>query len=276
MQRRVGVWLDGVGELEWRGQGDWTSISGADAGRRLWGPRDAFLVPRWTALAPGLELGEVDLRRKPAADGFDLVLVRVDPAGWRFRVVGGPAWEEKSVHEHARDAGLVLAVNASYFSDEGPIGLVVSDGALRHRQSRRWAAHFFVDAPGAVPRIVNQKNAPAVGVDQAFQGFPAIMTDHRTYPYMRVGGRGFDVYRDERRTAGCVTGDDRVLLVVTDTFSGGLSFDELATVMGGLGCEDAMAFDGGSSTALHLDVAGQRRMVPGYARVQVVLGLSPR
>lgn len=276
VQRRVGVWLQGVGELEWRGSGEWTAVEAADAARRLWGPQDAFLRPRWTPVAPGLDLGEVDLRRRPAADGFDLLVARIDPKAWRFRVVGAEGWAELSVADHARAAGLALAVNASYFSDEGPIGLVVSDGVRRHRASKRWAAHFLVDAPGAVPRIVNRKGADTTGVDQGFQGFPAIMTDHRTYPYMRAGGRGFDVHRAERRTAGCVTSRGEVLLVVTDSLADGLSFDELATVMGGLGCEDAMAFDGGSSTAFHLEVEGHRRSVPGFARVQVVLGISPR
>jgi hypothetical protein len=129
---------------------------------------------------------------------------------------------------------------------------------------------------------VNQRpspDAPTPGVDGAlregFQGFPAIMSAHETYAYMRYGGRGFDVWKVARRTAACIDGEGRVVLLVTDTLTNGLALTELATVLGGLGCVDAMAFDGGSSTGMALRLDGRRRDIPNVEPVPVVVGISP-
>lgn len=271
----VGGWLAGLGELSWRdGEGDWHTVDRAAARRRQWGPTDAFLTPTWRVLAPGLELAEVPVRRSPNPQPVDLVLTRADPARWRVRVVGTADWSGTSVAALADEAGLVVAINAAYFSEEGPLGLVVSDGVRRHRAVSHRAAHFLVD--GGRVRVVNQRRAETTGVEQGFQGFPSIMSDGRTYAYMRVGGRGFDVWEVDRRSAGCVLRDGRLLFLATDSFAGGLSFDELATVLGGLGCLDAMGFDGGTSTGMVVHVGSVWRSVLNYKPVPVVVGLAPR
>lgn len=275
--RDVSAWLAGIGDLEWRDvDGGWRTVATADARRRHWGPADGFLAPAWRPAADGLDVAELDLRRRPSPQTIAVVLVRVDPGAWRFRVYGAEDWAERSVAELATEAGLAVAVNAAYFSEEGPLGLVVSDGRRRRRPVAHRAAHFLVDGPDAPPRIVNQKRARVDGVLEGFQGFPAIMTDGRTFGYMRDGGRGFDVLAVDRRTAACVTRDGRVILLVTDSLTNGLTFDELATVLGGLDCDDAMGLDGGSSTGLWADLPGWRREVPNLKPVQVVLGLTPR
>lgn len=274
--RSVGKWAAGVGTLEWRTpEGAWRTVDPADAARRLWGPVDAFLAVAWTTPAPGLEIGTVPVRRPPNPHQVDLVVARVDPARWRFRVWGRDDWRPGRVDELAADAGLALAVNASFFADDGPIGLVVSDGVRRQRQARNRAAHFLVGRDGA-PRVVNQKGAALAGVTQGFQGFPSIMSAGRTFSYMRAGGRGFDVWTVDRRTAACVDREGRVVLLATDTVTNGLSLDELATVLGGLGCVDAMGFDGGGSTAMSVRVGDVRRTVVGLEDVPVVVGIEAR
>ncbi|MFZ5476171.1 MAG: phosphodiester glycosidase family protein [Myxococcota bacterium] len=273
--RAVGQTLAGVGELEWRPPGgDWLPIEPGDAARRHWGVVDAFLAPGWRRLAPGLETADLELRRSPNPQHVDVFLARVDPRGWRFRVWGRPDWAPGDVGELADEAGLALAVNASYFAEDGPIGLVVEDGRLRKKQARNRAAHFLVPT-GDRPRVVNEKRTPLPPLDAGFQGFPSIMTAGRTFSYMRVGGRGFDVWKVDRRSAACVDREGRVVLLVTDTVTNGLSFDELATVFGGLGCWDAMAFDGGSSTGMALRV-GEPRDIGNLEPVPVILGVEAR
>lgn len=272
----VGHAVAKLGVLAWQDpSGEWVTIGPADAHRRQWGPTDVFLTPRWVETTTGLELADLYVRRDPNPQTIDLVLARLDPKRWRLRVLGTPAWDAETVARFAATEHLSLAVNAAYFSDEGPLGLVVSDGVRRHRDASHRAAHFVSEGAGLVPRILNDKHADVGDVDQAFQGFPAIMTDGRTYGYMRVGGRGFDVWKVDRRTAGCVTRDDHLILLVTDSLTNGLSLDELATVLGGLGCVDAMGFDGGSSTSMSIRVKGHAREVPGLREVQVVLGATP-
>ncbi len=281
--RALGQQLAGVGSLEWRDGEAWTPVSRADAGRRRWGPEHAFLAPRWAAVAPGLDVADLALRRPPNPLEVDVFLARVDPDAWRFRVWGTPDFAPAAVGDLAARAGLALAVNASYFSDDGPLGLVVSAGAARGRQGRNRAAHFVVGAAagaparaGGAPRIVNRKGAVLGPLVQGFQGFPAVMTAGETYSYLRYGGRGFDVWHVDRRTAACTDRDGGVILLVTDTLTNGLSLAELATVLGGLGCVDAMAFDGGSSTGMALRVPGHERTVPNLAPVPVIVGIEAR
>jgi len=281
--RALGQQLAGVGSLEWRSGSAWTPVARADARRRRWAPEHAFLTPEWDTIAPGLDVADLALRRPPNPLEVDVFLARVDPSAWRFRVWGTPDFAPGAVGELAARAGLMLAVNASYFSDDGPLGLVVSDGAARGRQGRNRAAHFLVGPAasgpareGGAPRIVNQKGAALGPLVQGFQGFPAVMTGGETYSYLRYGGRGFDVWRVDRRTAACTDRGGRVLLLVTDTLTNGLSLAELATVLGGLGCVDAMAFDGGSSTGMALRLPGHLRTVPNLAPVPVIVGIEAR
>jgi exopolysaccharide biosynthesis protein len=123
---------------------------------------------------------------------------------------------------------------------------------------------------------VNQKKASWTGISEAIQAFPAIMSEGHTFPYMRYGGRGFDVQAVDRRTAICLTWDDQLLVLTTDTVTNGLSFMELATLLGGLGCRDAMGLDGGTSTGLYLSVEGTERRIRNLKPVPVVLGIVPR
>ncbi len=267
----------GGGRLEWRTpDGAWQELPLTLQLRRHWGPTDVVVVPSWTPASPGLSTAEVLLRRLPDPRPVSLVLVRVDPARWRFRVYGRADWSRASVAELADEAGLALAVNGPYFAEDGPLGLVVSDGVVRNRQGSRRAAHFLVRSADGGPVVVNEKLTPVSGIDQGFQGFPAVMTAGRTFGYLRTGGRGFSVREADRRTAACIDNTGHTVLLATDTWTNGVSFADLATVLGGLGCVDAMAFDGGASTALWLDVGGTRLNVEGLDAVPVVVGAERR
>ena len=273
--RGLGQWAAGVGTLEWRSEAGWVAVP-ADAGRRrTWEPADAFLTPAWAPAALGLDVADLSLRRPPNPLEVTLVLARVDPARWRFRVWGRPDFSPDSVATLTTEAGLSLALNASYFSEDGPLGLVVSDGAVRGRQGVNRAAHFVVPR-GGTPAVINRKRAELGKLDQGFQGFPSIMSGGRTFSYMRYGGRGFDVWTVDRRSAACSLADGRVLFLATDTLTNGLSLVELATVLGGLGCVDAMGFDGGSSTGLSLRVGAVARDIANLEAVPVIVGVQPR
>ncbi len=273
----LAVRVVGRGHLYWSdGESGWVEIPLSLRVRRHWGEADRVVVPRYRELSPGLELGELSFLRPPDPREVEVVVVRVDPGQWQFRVWGRDDWSRASVSTLAGEAGLALAVNGPYFAADGPLGLVVSDGRVRNRQGSRRAAHFVVGAGETAPRIVNEKKAQLGKLDQGFQGFPSIMSDGRTFAYMRTGGRGFDVDAIDRRTAACTDGDGKVLLLVTDVWTAGLSLADLATVLGTLGCVDAMAFDGGASTALSARVGEFALEVGGFDAVPVVVGIVER
>ncbi len=273
---RAGQRLAGMGTLQWAdAAGDWHAVARADADRLTWSEDTAFLNPDWRQVVPGLETADLRFARPPHPQTIDVALTRFDPSFWAFRVVGYPDWAEHTVAEFADTFDLTFAVNASFFSDEGPIGLVVQDGKVRHRQASRRAAHFLMDTRGGPACIKNEKLAAIGAPWAAFQGFPAIMEDGKLYNYIRSGGRGFDVYSVDRRTAACTDREGRLVILVTDSVTNGLRISELGVILGGLGCVDAMGFDGGSSTAMELRVPGHERSIAGLKPVQVVLGAEP-
>jgi len=274
---RTGQRLAGMGQLGWEdAKGEWHEVARADAARLSWSADTAFLTPTWVPVMKGLDTADLTFARPPHPQTVTLTLARVDPSAFRIRVVGYPDWVEHPVTDFAKKWDFVLAINASYFStEEGPIGVVVQDNKLRHRQASRKAAHFVVDGPGGAVRIVNQKHAPLDQPYAAFQGFPSIMRSGTLFDYIHTGGRGFDVFEVDRRSGACTDRDGKLLLMATDSLTNGLSLSELGVIMGGLGCVDGMGFDGGSSTAMEIRVKGHRRHVAGLKPVQVVLGLSP-
>lgn len=263
------------GALAWEMNGQWRSVESEDRRRRSWGPHDAFLLDglAFDVLEPGLELATLRYRRDPNPAVHDLLVVRVDPEDWDFRVFGDEDFSRRGILEHAGAAN--VAVNASFFAEEGPVGLVLQDGGVRVPQGSARAAHFLVD-PLYGPRVDNRKGASLEGVEHGVQGFPAIMSGGETFSYMRVGGRGFPVHELSRRTAVCVDWDGQVVFAVTDTPLNGLTLNELATVMGGLGCEDAMGLDGGSSTALYVRAGDRSATVDARDGVPVVVLVEPR
>jgi hypothetical protein len=277
--RVVGRTLAGVGPMQWADRaGAWHEVPVVLADRRNWGVRDTFLLadsaPPWVARAAGLVSKDLAVRRAPNPQVVGLLAVRVDMSAWRPRVWGRADWSRDSVEDLARQAGLAVAFNAAYFTDDGPLGVVISDGVRRSPQARHRAAHFLVGADGRA-RIVNRKRAPLGDAVQAFQGFPALLSGGRVYAYLRTGGRGFDAWTVDRRTAACIDRGGRLVFLVTDTHTNGLTLDELATVMGGLGCVDAMAFDGGSSTGFHIALPGWSRGLSNLEPVPVIVGLAP-
>jgi hypothetical protein len=276
LPRLQGLWqgIARYGELQWQRQDDWVDVTLEQEKRRSWPKGTAFLDVGWQQLLPGLELAELWLRRPPNLIAFRLLLVRADPAFWRPSVAFEENFAGSAVSVMAGEGAFPVAINASYFSEDGPVGLVVQRGIRWRSASRRWAAHFFVSPEGS-PRVVNKKNADLTGVWEGVQGFPAIMSGGTTYPYLRYGGRGFDVGVVDRRSALCIDRGGKLLLLATDTLTNGLALTELATLLGGLGCVDAMGLDGGTSTGLFVHTSTRMESVPNLRPVPVIIGLRP-
>ena len=267
--------IERMGRLEILATTGWEDVPTSFETRLAWDENDAFLVPAiaWRELAPGFVLGELDLRRAPNPQVVSIVVARIDPARWALRVLAGDGFPPMGVADLARAGKAPFAVNGPFFSERGPLGLVVVDGQERHAALSVWTSHFLVDGPGRPVRISFEP--PGAAVDQAFQGFPAILNDGEAFRYMRWGGRGFDVWSLDRRTAACIDREGWVDFVVTRTLTNGLAFHELTTLLGGLGCVNAMGFDGGTSAGMFLDVGGVREEIANLKPVPVALGAYP-
>jgi uncharacterized protein YigE (DUF2233 family) len=261
------------GELSWRNPaGEWEEIK-AGAQRRLqWGQEDDFLQPSWSQLEPGLETASLVLSRGPSPQQISLVLTKISLVSWELGVGYRADWSRGSVRELAEEKGFVAAINANFFSEIKPVGLLIDAGKQKNPDSRKWAAHFLVSKAGQA-QILNQKRPSLTGIALGVQGFPAIMSNYKTFSYMRIGGRDFDVRAVERRSALCILRSGELLWLVTDSITNGVSFSELATLLGGLGCKDAMGLDGGTSTGFFIKTTSYEREVANLKAVPVVLGI---
>jgi exopolysaccharide biosynthesis protein len=103
---------------------------------------------------------------------------------------------------------------------------------------------------------------------------PALTSEEEAFVRTEADGKKVDSIGSQRtaaRTAFGITPDSHALLVCIagkgqDEFSAGISLPDLANLLKHLGCQDAINFDGGTSTTM---VANQDWIIPdGTAAAQ--------
>ena len=202
----------------------------------------------WREVEPGL-------RERSLCAGSDATLhqVEVDPTRWTLDAARVAPNTAPAV---ARDSGATFAINANFFDPSGrPLGVIVSGGALLQRPHPvSWQSIFYVTSDGKAAIVLPERWA-AVRDDavMAVQAGPRLVADGR--------GTGATRGNPSLRSGVCLTADDRVIFFVT-TMSRLYDVDEmtalaaLAEDRGGLGCQDAMLFDGGPSAQMYLAGTG--------------------
>jgi hypothetical protein len=215
----------------------------------------------WTPLGAGVE-------HRPLADGAIAGhAFRFRPADVALRVVPAPGG--RAAVSAFAPAGDVIAINASFFDEEGrTMGLAVDRGrSLGGRRIGRWAG-FVVER--GTPRILpGSALGEGTGTDLVVQGLPRLVVAG-TVPRLKP--------QRARRTAVCVAGGRVVLLATTAR----VETTELARFLaappahGGLGCRDALNLDGGSSTQLVARWGDFQARVDGAWGVPNALVVTPR
>jgi hypothetical protein len=241
----------------------------------------------WRAGVSGIEWGEIVLRGAQEAWRTRIVVARLDPR--RVELSLAPAFVEDrrwTVADAGTDAA--LALDAGQFRGSLPWGWVVSGGhQLLKPQYAPLAGAVVSDSFGAV-RIVPPGEVAAVhargGVREAFQSYPMLLEDGVVPAPLSEAGRGVEVqHRDARLALGTL--DDGRLVIALTRFDAlgetlgripfGLTSQEMAAVMGALGCRQALLLDGGISGQLMVrDGDGAVRTWPGTRSVP--LGLIGR
>lgn len=263
----------------------------------FWRPEAAPV--RWTGASPladrmtwrpgegGLEWSEVVLRGAEEAWRTRIVVARLDPG--RIQLSLAPAFVEDrrwTVGEAGGDAA--LALDAGQFRGSLPWGWVVTDGhEILRPQSAPLAGAVVIDSSGAV-RIVPPGEIAAAqargGTREAFQSYPMLLENGVVPAPLSQPGLGVNVpHRDARLALGTLD-DGRVVVALTrfdalgETLGRipfGLTSQEMAAVMGALGCRQALLLDGGISGQLMVrDAGGAVRSWPGTRSVP--LGLIGR
>jgi uncharacterized protein YigE (DUF2233 family) len=206
-------------------------------------------VEEWTSVAHGIEYRTHDCA---------VHLVRVDPQRTRIDALmrrGRPPRE------------WTFAINANFFDQQlRPLGVVMSNGRqLNPPHPVSWQSVFYVDRNGK-PGIV-----PVRGWKNVRDPVTAVQCG----PRLVVAGKRNQVKRAEAtwRNGVCIDANRKVVFFATlrESPRDVTQMVELAT--GGLGCRDAMLFDGGPSVHLYLRETVE---MAGDERVPVYLVVAPR
>ena len=237
----------------------------ADVGPASAGPatqqttEDSSCIESWTPVAAG-----IDYRALKCPDA-GLHLVRVDP---KIAVV-----EAKLQSGSAKDAAgdSLFAINANFFDTNlRALGVVMSNGKMLNSLHRvGWQSVFAISKDGEA-RIITVPEWPKAQPDQsvAAQAGPRLVVNGVKNKVAQA--------RADLRSGVCIQDDGRVLFFATPPLP---LFDVWQMVDlahrseadGGMGCEDAMLFDGGPSTQLYVRLPGREIEVEGDERVPAFL-----
>ena len=221
----------------------------------------------WEAVAAGLEWR----RLTPNADELaQIVVIRVDPARFHFRVIYREGDPQSLAAWRALEPGASLIVNANFFDENHrALGAVVSDG-IRYGAAFSDRGGLFVQRSGA-PTVTGYTSPQAQldsTVQQAVQGFPLLVDQGRPAYVGSTNG--------ERNRRTLIAEDKRGnILIMVSPFLG-LSLGDLSAYLPttGLDIVTAVNLDGGGSTMLALPAADF--FLPSFDAVPTILAVYPR
>jgi uncharacterized protein YigE (DUF2233 family) len=220
----------------------------------------------WAAVAPGLERREL---RVPVADwplGERLVVFRVEPTAFTWRVLYTPGFPS---FISAWDSRARLIFNGGFFDEnDAALGLLVADGRVFGQSYEGFGGMLAVNTLGAVSlrSLSAEPYTPSEALAQAVQCFPMLVAP---------GGAVFDREDGQRarRTVLGADADGRLLLIVAP--DGGFTLASLAAWLraSDLGLQLALNLDGGGSTGYF---AGPGDQIDSLTPVPVVVALYDR
>jgi hypothetical protein len=224
-------------------------------------------APRFVTVAPGISHASFEVH-PPDSEPFSGHVFRIDLGEADLRLVpaGGPS-SRQTVEQMAASFPAVVAVNASFFDKEGrAMGLAVSEGrVLAVGKLKSWGA---LVVSGTDARIVLGASIPDRLTNELIvQGIPRLV----------IGGRvpGLKPQLAER-TAVCAAAGRVVIVVATQAETTAFArFLAEPSAKSGLGCSDALNFDGGPSTQLVVRLPALTLSLRGGSAVPNALIATP-
>ncbi len=232
----------------------------------------------WLPLEPGVEQRLILI---PTGDVTErLVIVRLDPSRFRFRVFYTPGSGRKvsewmAALEEQIGQEPLLTVNGGYFTPEyQATGLLVSGGQAYGSTYGGFAGMFAVLPGGRVQVrwLGTQPYDPGEMLLEAIQSFPVLVKPGGVLGFPPDADDG----RPARRTVVAQDRAGRVLFLVAPR--GYLTLSGLARwlVESDLELEVALNLDGGQSTGLYLSVGEPRVRVDSLVPVPSVIAVERR
>ena len=221
----------------------------------------------WRPLADGMEWRTLN----PGGDELaQIVVVRVDPARFRFRAIYREGDPQSLADWRQLEPKASLIINANFFDRDGRVlGAVVSDGIRYGAAYTERGGGFYVrDGTPSVAGFTSPQAQIDSSVEQAVQGFPLLVS---------AGGQAYFGSASGERNRRTIIAEDRRgnILVLVSPFLG-LSLHDLSAYLPRAGLEivTAVNLDGGGSTLLALPAADYFQ--PSFDAVPAVLAVYPR
>jgi len=228
----------------------------------------------WKAVFRGAEFRTVKLERSEPNQAIALKILRLDSRWIEPRVVRSSQYNLKSanVRTLAEKSGAVAMINANYFDEKGaPLGFLKTAGEANLNISKSPLFTGVFAVKDHAPFIVHRDEFVPNQADEALQAGPLLLAKGVVFNVTRGADRQF------RRSLIGMDSSQRLIIEVTDTFFGGLTWVELQEFFGSaewaMRTPDLLNLDGGGSTQLHVKGLQFEEYVPGTVEVPVAIGL---
>ncbi|HEX7706598.1 MAG TPA: phosphodiester glycosidase family protein [Thermoanaerobaculia bacterium] len=231
----------------------------ADSGRGSQPDDDAQrCTSEWQQVDDGIRYRTAGCRG--GGNRFQLHVVELDPGLWSIDAVDGP---RRRMSETVAASDARFAINANFFDvNDRSLGVIVSGGkTLRRVHPVSWQSIFSIDRDGQA-RITRRDDWEQTPSD--------VVTAVQAGPRLVVSGTRNRVAKAKPslRSGVCITGENKVRFFVTTpgSFADVHEMVEIAAKSDaddGMGCSDAMLFDGGPSAQMYLDTPGKKISMDG-------------
>jgi uncharacterized protein YigE (DUF2233 family) len=228
----------------------------------------------WKSLDSGIEYRKMTLERSEPTYSIDLKLIRfgshrVSPriiSSGQFQMKGGDA---KTL---AQRSGAVATINANYFDEKGkPLAFLKTATQDINRNISKHSLYTGVfGVHDSTPFIVHRDDFHLTRVQEAVQSGPLLLNGGAAVQTMPGAGRY------SRRAMIGIDKRQRLIVGVTDTVLGGLSFAELQELFSNpqwqLETPELLNLDGGGSAQLYIKTKTHEEFISGTSEVPVVIG----
>ncbi len=221
----------------------------------------------WQKIGVGIEQSTVTLKSPNIAFSTDLFLLRIDPKFFTAEVIHSP--KLTSAQNIVNSTGAIAAINASFFDPQGrPLGLLIHKGKLKQRipQTGMFDSGIFC-VKNNFPYIFHRSAFESDGVTEAFQSMPRLIHDGKIISLLK------NKEEKNRRSGIAIDFFGNLIVYITDTHLGGLSFEELQQFLfsSNMDIRSALNLDGGRSSQLSLNYNQVNKNIVGLSDVPVFL-----
>lgn len=228
----------------------------------------------WKLLDSGIEHRKMTLERSDPSYSFDLNLVRFGRQRVLPRIISSGQFQLKSADAKtlAQRSGAMATINANYFDEKGkPLAFLKTANQEINRSVSKHALYTGVfGVQDSMPFIVHRDEFQLTDAQEAIQSGPLLLKQGTAVPSIPGAGRY------SRRAVIGMDKQQRLIVGVTDTVLGGLSFAELQELFSRpewqLETTELLNLDGGGSAQLYIKTRSHEEFISGTSEVPVVIG----